>query len=136
LLPINISHEKTKQLVGVFGCSVGSYPFTYLGLLMGTTKSRVEHFAPLVCRIERKISATATWLTMAGRATLVDMAISSVPIYTMCSIKMHATNLHSIDRIRKNGLLRGLDVTGKDKPMVAWKNVTTPKEKVVLGLKT
>jgi hypothetical protein len=63
------------------------------------------------------------------------MAISSVPIYTVCSIKMHATNLHSIDRIRKTVLWRGSDVAGKGKPMVAWKKVNTPKEKGGLGLK-
>jgi hypothetical protein len=135
LLPINISQEKTEQLAGVFGCSVGSYPFTYLGLPMGTTKPKVEHFAPLVCRIERRISATASWLTMAGRATLVDTTISSIPTYTMCSIKMHATNLRSIDSIKKNGLWRGSDVARKGKPMVAWGNVTAPKEKGGLGLK-
>jgi hypothetical protein len=101
---------------------------------MSTTKPSVEHFAPLISRIER-ISATTYWLTMAGRATLVDMAISSVPIYTMCSIKMHTTNIHSIDRIRKNGLWRGSEVVGKGAPLVAWKNVTTPKEKGGLGLK-
>jgi hypothetical protein len=94
-------------------------PFYIPWIIDGNHKIKSGTLCPLVCRIERKISATASWLTMAGRATLVDMAIFSVPIYTMCSIKMHATNLHSIDRIRKNGLLRGLDVTGKDKPMVA-----------------
>jgi hypothetical protein len=122
-------------MAGVFGCSVGTYPFTYLGLPMGTTKPRVEHFAPLVCRIERRITTTASWLTMAGRATLVDMAISPIPIYTMCSIKMHAMNLRSVDRINKNGLWRGSDVAGKGKPLVGWENVTTPKDKGGLGLK-
>jgi hypothetical protein len=62
------------------------------------------------------------------------MAISSVPIYTMCSIKMHATNLHSIDMIRKNVLWRGSDLAGKGKHMVAWKKITTPKDKGGLGL--
>jgi hypothetical protein len=121
LLPINISQDKAELLAGGFGCTVGTYPFTYLG----TTKPKVEHFAPLVSRIEIRISATATWLTMAGRATLVDMAFPSVPIYTMCSIKMHAINLHSIDRISKTGLWRGSDVAGKGELMVAWKKVTT-----------
>jgi hypothetical protein len=53
----------------------------------------------------------------------------------MCSIKMHATNLHSIDGIRKTGLWRGSDIAGKGKPMVAWKKVTAAKDKGGLGLK-
>jgi hypothetical protein len=29
LLPINITNEKTTQIARVFGCQVGTYPFTY-----------------------------------------------------------------------------------------------------------
>jgi hypothetical protein len=72
---------------------------------------------------------------MTGRATHVDTAISSIPVYTMCSIKMHKTNLNSIDRAKKQGFWRGLDVAGKGKPLVAWNKVTTPKDKGGLGLK-
>jgi hypothetical protein len=122
-------------MVGVFGCQVGTYPFTYLGLPMSTIKPKVEDFTSQVNKIERRISAIVTWLTIASRATLVDTVISSVPIYTMCNIKMHVTNLNSIDRARKHGLWRGSDVAGKGKPLVAWNKVTTPKEKGGLGLK-
>jgi hypothetical protein len=114
---------------------VDTYPFTYLGLPMGTTKPKVEDYTPLVNKIERRISAMVTWLTMAGRATLVGTTISSVPIYAMCSVKMYATNLNSIDRARKHGLWRGSDVASKGKPLVAWSKLTTPKDKGGLGLK-
>jgi hypothetical protein len=134
LLPINIDEEKATQMAGVFGYQVGTYPFTYLGLPMGTTKPRVEDFSPLVSKIER-ISATIYWLSMAGRATWVDSAVSSIPIYSLCSVKMHVTNLNSIDRARKHGLWRGSDVAGKGKPLLAWEKVTAPKDKGGLGLK-
>jgi hypothetical protein len=135
LLPINISEDKANQLAGIFGCAVGSYPFTYLGLPMGITKPKVEDHAPLANKIERRITVMANWLSMAGRATLVDSAVSSVPIYTMCSIKMHTTNLNFIDRARRHGLWRGTDVAGKGRPLVAWKKVTMPKDKGGVGLK-
>jgi hypothetical protein len=72
---------------------------------------------------------------MVGRATMVDSVVSSIPIYTMCSVKMHVTNINSIDRAKKHGLWRGLDIAGKGRPLVAWKKVTTPKDKGGLGLK-
>jgi hypothetical protein len=40
--PINISEEKLQNLAQTFGCAVGSLPFTYLGLPMGTTKPKME----------------------------------------------------------------------------------------------
>jgi hypothetical protein len=66
----------------------------------------------------------------------VDFPVSSIPIYTLCSVKMHVTNINSIDRARKHGLWRGSDVAGKGKPLVAWKKVTTPKDKGGMCLKT
>jgi hypothetical protein len=48
---------------------------------------------------------------------------------------MHVTNINSMDKGRKHGLLRGLDIVGKGKPMIAWSKVTTSKNKGGLGLK-
>jgi hypothetical protein len=92
---------------GVFGCQVGTYPFAYLGLPMGTTKPKVEDFSPLVNKVERRILAMVSWLSMASRATMVDSAVSSIPIYSLCSVKMHATNINSIARARKHSIWRG-----------------------------
>jgi hypothetical protein len=61
--------------------------------------------------------------------------ISSIPIYSLYSVKMHVTNLNSIDRARKHGLWRGSDVAGKGKPLLAWEKVTAPRDKGGLGLK-
>jgi hypothetical protein len=60
LLPINISDEKAAIMAEVFGYQVGTYPFIYLGLPMGTTKPRVEDFSPLVSKVERRIYATVS----------------------------------------------------------------------------
>jgi hypothetical protein len=45
--------KELKTMVGVFGCQIQGMSFTYLGLLMGSTKLRVEHYAPLMDRVER-----------------------------------------------------------------------------------
>lgn len=50
---------------------------------MGTKKTRVEDHAPLVRRIERRISVTSAWLTMAGRGTYIDFVVASMAIYHM-----------------------------------------------------
>jgi hypothetical protein len=38
IVPINTSAEKTSSLAQGFGCTIGSFHFTYLGLPMGLTK--------------------------------------------------------------------------------------------------
>ena len=53
MLPFNVSDEEVKVLAREFGCMVGSFPFTYLGLPMGTTRPNMVDLMPLVDRIER-----------------------------------------------------------------------------------
>jgi hypothetical protein len=53
LVPINVDARKTELLAASFGCIVGSFPFTYLGLPLGLTKPLVRDYAPLICRVER-----------------------------------------------------------------------------------
>jgi hypothetical protein len=48
IMSINISDDLLATLAESFGCQVGSLPFTYLGLPMGTTKPTVHDLSPLV----------------------------------------------------------------------------------------
>ena len=37
LIPINMSDDEGKRVAALLGCDVGSMPFAYLGLPMGTS---------------------------------------------------------------------------------------------------
>jgi hypothetical protein len=54
LVPINMDQNRATHLANTFGCQVGSMPFTYLGLPLGTTKPNITEFAPLITKIERR----------------------------------------------------------------------------------
>jgi hypothetical protein len=102
LLPINISNDKAEQLAGVFGCLVGSYPFTYLTLPMGTIKPKVEDYTPMINKIERRITVTTTWLTIVGRTTLVDTTTSyvqSTPCATSRCMLQTSTQLTNLENM-------------------------------------
>jgi hypothetical protein len=59
MVPLNITQEKLELLTNVFGCQQGSLPFTYLGLPMGTSRPKIEHFLPVMQKIERRLSCTS-----------------------------------------------------------------------------
>jgi hypothetical protein len=63
LVPLNLPLETTQLLAGVFGCNLESLPFTYLGLSLSTTKPQVEHYGPIMTKVERRLMATSTFLT-------------------------------------------------------------------------
>jgi hypothetical protein len=48
LVPINLDDYQLHLLANIFGCSVGSLPFAYLGLPLGTTRPTVKDLTPIV----------------------------------------------------------------------------------------
>jgi hypothetical protein len=134
LVPINISQEQAGSLASTFGCSVGTFPSTYLGLPLGLTKPLVKDYAPLICRIERRLSASSLFLSHVGRLQLVNSVLSSLPTYYMCTLKLFFTIIEIIDKHRKNCLWRGKEFRSKGYNLAAWDLVKMPKDKGGLGV--
>lgn len=78
LVPINVPTEKMNILATTFGCQMGSMPFTYLGLPLGTTKPMIDDFAPLLDRVKRKLTACSTFLSYSV-STLSSPTLSLMP---------------------------------------------------------
>jgi len=135
MYPIHITQEKLSHLAAMFGCDVGSMPFTYLGLPMGTTKPKFEDLTPMMDRVERRLSACSTWLSYSGRLEMVNSMITPITTYAMCTIKLPKGVIDNIDRARKQCLWRGNDAERKKGGnLVAWEIVMKPKEKGGLGV--
>ena len=118
-----------QHLANTFGCQVGSLPFTYLGLPMGTTKPCIEDLTPIMDRVERRLLACSTWLSYSGRLQMVNSAITPIVTYTLCTIKVPKGFIDNIDRARKQCLWRGNDDTTRGGNLVAWAAVMRPKDK-------
>ena len=66
LVPINVDDQWTNALAQSFGCEVGSFPFTYLGLPLGVNKPKVIDCLPLVKKCEQRLSATSAFFCKQG----------------------------------------------------------------------
>jgi hypothetical protein len=97
-------NDKMKILASTMGCQVGSLPFTYLGLPLGTSKPRIEEFIPLIDRVQRKLFACSMFLSYLGRVEYINTMITLTVNYAMCSLKLHKWVIEDIDRIRKQCL--------------------------------
>lgn len=91
MVPINVSKDRLSHLANIFGCSTGSFPFTYLGLPLGLTKPRVEDFWPLISKCERRLASTANFLSQAGRLELTNLVFAALPTFFMCSFRLPKT---------------------------------------------
>jgi hypothetical protein len=133
LVPINMSNNRAQHLASTFGCHLGSMPFTYLGLLVGTTKPSVQDFSPL-SRIERRMSGFSRLLSYDGRLILVNVVLSALPTFYMCSLKIPSQVVKQIDVYRKHCLWSKGDVNRKGSCLVAWETACKPKNQGGLGI--
>ena len=74
----NVSDARIEQIAAILGCQVGSLPFTYLGLPMGTTKSRMVDLTLMIDRVERRLSACSSLLSYTGRLQMINSVITPV----------------------------------------------------------
>jgi hypothetical protein len=91
------------HLASTFGCNIGTFLFTYLGLPMGTTKPKVDDFIPLVQRIERRLVSTSNFLNQADILEMVNSALSALPTFFMGKIKPPPPSvIEQIDKYKKH----------------------------------
>jgi hypothetical protein len=76
-------------LANTLGCSIGTMPFTYLGLPLGTTKTQVADFLPLVSKCERRLISTSKFLSQSGRLQMTNAFLSALPTFHLCTFEMH-----------------------------------------------
>jgi hypothetical protein len=134
MVPLNMSPQKAQLLVDVMGCNIQGMHFTYLDLPMGTTKPKVDHFAPLMSRVERQLTSTCSLLTQARKLQLVNFVLSSLPTYSMCTVVVPVAVLEDVDKARRHAVWRKSDSNAKSRPLVAWRKCTRPNKKGGLGL--
>ena len=135
LIPINIDHRRACELAGVFGCSVGSMPFTYLGLPMGTTRPSVLDLMPLVHVVERKTSTALSLMSSGAKLTLVNSVVTLMLIYAMRTIKIHPKVIEHLDKLRRHCLwAKNSDDGIKNNSLAAWELVCRPKRCGGLGV--
>jgi hypothetical protein len=116
MLPINVSQDRMQLLANTFGCQIGTFPFTYLGLPMGTTKPRVEDYTPLMDKIERRLTACSSLLSYYGRLQMVNSVLTATATYAMCTLKLPKGVIDNIDRARKQCLWRGTGIRREPSP--------------------
>lgn len=134
LTPINLQGERTQFLANTFGCEIGSFPFTYLGLPLGLSKPSIEDLEPIVSRCEKRLVSTSIYLSQAGRLELTNAVFTALPMFTMCTLLLHKTVIKQIDKYIKHGLWRGGNISDRKPSKAAWEFVCLPKEEGGLGV--
>ena len=106
IIPINVDSAVMEDLAAAFGWKTGKLPFTYLGLPVGTTRPKMVDFMPLVDCMERRMTASSSFLNQGERLQFLNSALSSMPIFFLCSLPLPAGILKKLERIQRQCLWR------------------------------
>jgi hypothetical protein len=117
-----------------FGCVVGTFPFTYLGLPMGTTRPSIQDLSPLICKIERKLTASMNLLAYGGRLHLIQSCLQSMPIFFLCSLHISPRIIKPINIIIRHGLWGKKEDGNGKQSLASWDMICKPKSAGGLGI--
>jgi hypothetical protein len=132
IIPLNVSDEDSTTLTAALGCQVGSMPFPYLGLPMGTTKPSIQDLFPIVEGVERRLISTSIFLSRGARLQLITSSLSSMPIYFLLSLKLPPGLNIQLEKIIRQCLWRDND--GPKQSLSSWEMVCKPRDKGGLGI--
>ncbi|GJX58407.1 RNA-directed DNA polymerase, eukaryota, reverse transcriptase zinc-binding domain protein [Tanacetum coccineum] len=76
---VRVSSNEVEIMASYTGCEAGFFPFTYLGLPIGSNMSRIINCQPLIDRFKaRLLGRKANLLSIGGRLTLIKFVLSSL----------------------------------------------------------
>lgn len=104
LLPINISDHRAKVLAGTLGCSIGTFPFTYLGIPVDLSRPKIRDLMPVIDRIDRRLASCASFLSFGGRLQVVKSVFSALPAFALSVLKVQEGFIQAIDKRRRIAL--------------------------------
>ena len=134
MVPLNILDDRINNLVGLMNCSCGSFPFTYFGLPLGTTRPLIVHFLPMVQKVEKRLSGIANFLNYGGKLELVKSVLASMPVFYMCALEIPVTLKEKLNKYMRHFLWRKPYLEDRKPALVKWKTICRPKSQGGLGV--
>ncbi|GKD33803.1 hypothetical protein Tco_1249312 [Tanacetum coccineum] len=114
---IGIPNGDVVDMARRTGCASGNFPFTYLGLPIGSNMNLVSSWQFLIDRFHTKLSSwKANLLSIGGRLTLIKAVLGSLGIYFLSIFKAPKTILKYLERYRAKFFWGG----SQDSRKLAW----------------
>jgi hypothetical protein len=101
-VPIKVNPSAATSMALAFGCTVSSFPQTYLGLPLSTHKLRISDFNPIISKSDLRLSG---WRgrshPIGGRLILVNSVLTALLAHAMAAGLLPAGVLEAIDKRRR-----------------------------------
>lgn len=95
------SIKDSKAISSILNFKIGSFPFTYLGILIARRRISIGQFKPMISRICHTI---ASWnhsgISLPGRVILINSSVLSYP-YIICPVIAFQTLLEPFSKLTR-----------------------------------
>nr|GEV35942.1 hypothetical protein [Tanacetum cinerariifolium] len=125
---IGVSEDDVHLMASNTGCSAGSFPFTHLGLPIGSNMSLTASWKILVDKFSSKLWK-ANLLSFGGCLTLIKVILGSLGIYYQSLFKAPEAILKSLEQLRAS-FFRGSFRDNKKLAWVKWTNILASYDKI------
>ncbi|KAJ0488248.1 putative reverse transcriptase zinc-binding domain-containing protein [Helianthus annuus] len=121
-------------MASTVGCLASSFPFKYLGLMVGANMNRINNWKSVYDVFDARLAKwKARLLSIGGRITLIKAVLESIPNYYFSLYKVPVQVVKDLEAKIRNFLWGGEDSV-KKLHWVAWDRVSLPKKYGGLGL--
>jgi hypothetical protein len=136
MMPTNMDDSRLTHFANALSCKKGQLLFTYLGLPLGITKPSLEHFLPMVQRVEKRLCGIVDFLDYGGKLLMVKSVLASLPISYMACLDIPVTIKEQIVKYMRHYLWRkrNTEVQSRGPALIAWTTVCKPKDQGGLGV--
>ncbi|CAL1403368.1 unnamed protein product [Linum trigynum] len=131
----NVTDTQRQSLGQELGIPETTNLGRYLGVPVIHGRVSKATFTDLIDRIDRRLAGwKAASLSLAGRITLAQSVISSLPAYTMQTTLLPASVCDYIDK-KIRAFIWGSTEQGRKVHLIDWETICRPKEEGGLGLR-
>lgn len=107
---INFSNWNLEVASSFLSCRAYTFPFKFLGIWVGISPRRLMLWKELISNIRTGLSSwTGRFLSLRGKAMLINSVMNSLSIYTLSFYKALSKVLKEIHSILRKFLWRGIE---------------------------
>ena len=129
-----VDRAEALRVARLLNCSLGSFPFKYLGLPISPGLLHAKDFAPVVAKVgNRVLPWRGRYNTNAGKVALINSCLSSLPLFLMGFYRLTDGVHAGFDKHRGGFYWNSADNKRKYR-LVKWQLMCKPKNLGGLGI--
>lgn len=98
LYTLNVEDGRAIEIAEILECMRGSIPFKYLGVTVGRVHRKASEWNYIIQKIQNRLRK----LSIGGRLTLLNMVLSSLPVYFLSIYHVPKKVQRKIIKLQRN----------------------------------